>query len=61
MDKIEILQSLEEEYGTSNPLEIPESDRWVLYENFKSNIRLSSNNPDEYTRQIIVISEALQL
>jgi hypothetical protein len=61
MDKSEIIQILEDDYGTSNPLDIPESDRWYLYENLKSNIRLQNGNPDEYTKQIILISEALEL
>lgn len=61
MDKIEILDALEETYGTSNPQDVPESERWILYENIKSNIRGISKDPDEYTRQIIVISEALEL
>jgi hypothetical protein len=61
MDKSEIIQILEDDYGTSNPLDIPESDRWHIYENLKSNIRLQNGNPDEYTRHIILISEALEL
>lgn len=61
MDKQEILTSLEESYGTSNPLEVSESERMSLYEILRSNIRLSSNNPDDYTRQIILISETLEL
>lgn len=61
MDKSEILQILEDDYGTSNPLEIPDSDRAILYENLRSNIRLQNGNPEEYTRQLIIISEALEL
>ena len=61
MDRNEILQILEDDYGTSNPLEIPELERWILYENLKSNISLNTKNPDDYTREIITISEALQL
>lgn len=60
MDRNEILQVLEDDYGTSNPLEISELDRWRLYENLKSNIQTTSN-PDDYTRQIIIISETLEL
>ena len=61
MDKIEILEALESIHGTSNPLEVPELDRWQLYETIKSNIRDSSRNPDDYTRQIILISETFEL
>ena len=61
MDKIEILEALESTHGTSNPLEVPELARWQLYETIKSNIRDSSRNPDDYTRQIILISETLEL
>jgi len=61
MEKAEILEALEELYGTSNPLDVPEPDRWMLYENFKSNIRNISKDPDDYTRHIITISEALEL
>ena len=61
MDKIEILEALESAHGTSNPLEVAESDRWQLYETIKSNIRDCTPNPDDYTRQIILISETLEL
>ena len=61
MDKIEILEALESAHGTTNPLDVPEPDRWQLYESIKSNIRLNSSNPDDYTRQIILISETLEL
>ena len=60
MDKIEILESLESAHGTYNPLEVSESDRWQLYETIKSHINCSTN-PDDYTRQIILISETLEL
>lgn len=60
MDKNEIIQILEDDFGTSNPLEIPEQDRWRLYETIKSNL-IPTTNPDDYTRQIITISEALEL
>ncbi len=61
MDKIEILEALESIHGTSNPQEVSEFDRWNLYETIKSNIRNTSKNPDDYTSQIIRISEALEL
>lgn len=61
MDKNEIIQILEDDYGTSDPLDIPDKDRWRLYETLKSNIRVNTSNPDDYTRQIILISEALEL
>lgn len=61
MDKSQIIQILEDDYGTSIASEIPEIDRWRLYETLKSNIRLNSSNPDDYTRQIILISETLEL
>ena len=61
MDKIEILEALESIHGTYNPADVPEPERWQLYENIKSNIRNCSNNPDDYTRQIILISETLEL
>lgn len=61
MDRTEILDALEEIHGTSNPLDVPERDRWILYENIKSNIRNIGMNPDDYTKQIIVICEALEL
>ena len=60
MDKAQILQILEDDYGTSNPLDIPESDRWELYSNLKSNIK-SNGDPNEYTRQIILMCEVLDL
>jgi len=60
MDKDEILQILEDNYGTSNPLDISESDRWELYSNLKSNIE-SGGDPNEYTRQIILMCEVLDL
>jgi len=61
MDKIEILETLESTHGTSIPSDVDESDRWKLYEDIKSNIRESTPNPDDYTRQIILISETLEL
>jgi len=61
MDKIEILEALESIHGTSNPLDVSEPERWQLYETIKSNIRNCSSNPDDYTRQIILISETLEL
>jgi len=61
MDKIEILETLESTHGTSTPSDVDESDRWKLYEDIKSNIRESTPNPDDYTRQIILISETLEL
>lgn len=61
MDKIEILEALESVHGTSIPSDVSEPDRWRLYETIKSNIRLSTKNPDDYTRQIILISETLEL
>ena len=61
MDRSEILQILEDDYGTSDPLQIAERDRWELYVTLKSNIRLETNNPDDYTRQIIMIAEVLSL
>ena len=61
MDRSEILQILEDDYGTSDPLQIDERDRWELYVTLKSNIRLETNNPDDYTRQIIMIAEVLSL
>lgn len=61
MDKIEILEALESIHGTSNPLDVSEPERWQLYETIKSNIRLNTSNPDDYTRQIIFISETLEL
>ena len=61
MDKIEILEALESIHGTSTPSDVSESDRWQLYESIKSNIRNCSPNPDDYTRQIILICETLEL
>jgi len=60
MDKDEILQILDDTYGSRNPIDVPESDRWRLYENIKSNIKATSN-PDEYTRQLILICDVLEL
>jgi hypothetical protein len=59
--KEEILEALQDLYGTSEPDEVSESERWYMYENMKSNIRNCGGNPDEYTRQIILISEVLKL
>ena len=61
MDKIEVLEALESIHGTSNPADVSEPERWQLYETIKSNIRLNTSNPDDYTRQIILISETLEL
>ena len=61
MDKIEILEALESIHGTSNPLDVSEPERWQLYETIKSNIRLNTSNPDDYTRELILISETLEL
>jgi hypothetical protein len=59
MDKFQIQDVLENEYGTSDPLEVPERERWLLYERFKQS--LGYIDPDEYTRQIILITDALEL
>jgi len=61
MDKIEILESLEAIHGTSEPRDVSESDRWNLYETLKTKIRLTTSNPDDYTRQLILISDTLEL
>ena len=61
MDRNEILQILEDDYGTSNPLEIPEIERWRLYDKLKFSISMSQATADEYTRQIILISDTLEL
>ncbi|MDR9419493.1 hypothetical protein [Gracilimonas sp.] len=61
MDKNEIIQILEDDYGTSNPNDLSETDRAILFETLRSNIRLDSSNPDEYTKQLIIISEALEI
>lgn len=60
MDKIEIIEALEDTFGTSEPKDVNESDRWILYSNLKSNIKATSS-PDDYTRQIILICETLEL
>jgi len=59
MDKIEILEALESTHGTSIPSDVSEFERWKLYEDIKSNIQNCS--PDDYTRQIILICETLEL
>lgn len=60
MDKIYITEALEEAYGTSNPQDVDEYDRWQLYVTLKSQIK-TSKNPDDYTRQVILIAEVLEL
>lgn len=59
MDKAQILETLEELHGTLMPDEVTEADRWNLYEDLKS--KLKGLSPDQYTAQIILIVEALEL
>lgn len=61
MERQEIESILQQDYGTSNALDVPEPERWQLYEILKSNIRFQSKNPDDYTRQLILISDTLEL
>lgn len=60
MDKSEILEAIQSVYGCE-PSDLTDSERWSLYETLKSQIRNCGGNPDEYTRQIILISEVLEL
>lgn len=59
MEKAQILETLDEIYGTQIPDEVTEADRWNLYEELKS--KLKGLSPDQYTAQIILIAEALEL
>ena len=61
MDRNEIIEILEDNYGTSNPLDLAEIERWRLYDKLKFSIAMSHATPDEYTRQIILISDTLEL
>ena len=57
MDKSEIIQILEEDYGTSIPSEVPETERIALSERLRFELKPS---PD-YSKQLVTISEALEL
>lgn len=61
MDKNEIIQILEDDYGTSDPNEISESERRQLFERLKFSLQMSFCNAEDYTKGIVIMYETLEL
>jgi hypothetical protein len=64
MDKSEINAILQYEFNTSEDFDfsnIPVTERWLLYEVVRKKIQDMPLTPEQYTQQIIKLSDILEI
>lgn len=61
MDKQEVYDYLEVEFNVGEPSELSEKNKHIAYERLKHKLATRDLSPDEYTRQIITLSDHLEI